>query len=292
MKISIVVPIFNEEDVILNFHTRLTSSLKKDFKTFNHEIIFVNDGSVDKTSNIVKKLKKEDKNIKFIEFVRNFGQHSAIFAGLKIASGNYIVIIDADLQDRPEEIINLYSKLKKGFNIVYAIRKENNNSFFKKYTSVLFWKLLKISSGLNIPPNQAMLKIFDRQILERVLSQEEINPFLPIIFTKSGLKQSTKVVKYDARLFGKSKYSLKKMLKLTFNATLYYSFPHIVFYYLIFSTIFNLILCIFLFTPSINKLTAIIFLIILILSELIFVFLSNYYFKRTKFKSRFNYEIR
>jgi glycosyltransferase involved in cell wall biosynthesis len=294
MKISVIVPVFNEAEVILKFYEKLNLSMKRDFSSSEKEIIFVNDGSSDSTQKILLRLKESGKEIKIIQFTKNFGQHNAIFAGLNRSSGDYIVIIDADLQDRPEELINLYRKIRKGYNIVYSVRRDYDSSNFRRYSSFIFWKMLKIASGLSIPENQSMLKIFDRNILENILGQEEINPFLPIIFARAGLKQTSQYVKNDARIAGKSKYTSRKMFSLAANAIFYYSFLRVMTLFLIGYVILNILLVLFIntFGKKLNVVNLIFFFEIL--SICLFLFLTIRYMSRTakRYQSKSIYKIK
>ena len=130
--ITIVAPFYNEEVLVEMFYKRLVKALDNDFSQFNYELIFVDDGSVDTTFAIIQKLHTKDKRVKGISFSRNFGHHIAITAGLDVAEGDLTVIMDSDLQDRPEEIIKLFQKLNEGYDIVYAVRQNKQFNPLKR----------------------------------------------------------------------------------------------------------------------------------------------------------------
>jgi dolichol-phosphate mannosyltransferase len=289
MKLSVVIPILNEEDVIPELYKRLKSALQKDFKGFDYELIFIDDGSTDSSFEKLNTIRKKDKKIKILQFSRNFGQHTAISAGLKIANGTLTVIMDADLQDRPEEIINLYKKLNKGFNIVYSVRDYNNYPFFKEFTSKLFWFSIRFLTGLDIPSNQSMLKIFDRKVLNSVNQLEDTNPFYPAIFALVGYRQTIHLVKNDKRLKGKTKYSLGKMLYLAMNAILGYAYRRLSYIY--FSTVFVIFILLIFYLVAYNRVffisqsdflivffTVVLFMIFV---SIFYINISYYYFSKT-----------
>lgn len=278
MKLSIIIPVYNEEEVIEELYKRVRASLSKDFKKWDYEMIFVDDGSSDKTYKKLESLHKENKRIKVFQFSRNFGQHTAISAGLKNTKGDFIVVMDADLQDRPEEIINLYKKLKTGYNLVYSVRRKNNNSLFKNFTSRVFWFSISFLTGLNIPANQSMLKIFDKKILSAVNQLDDINPFYPAIFSLVGFSQGICIVRNDRRFKGKTKYSIYKMVQMATNAILGYAYKRLSYIYFMIIFIFIFFLIIFMLGyNNIFHLSQSNFLLIIMCTILLLVFISIFY---------------
>lgn len=280
MKLSIITPIYNEEKNIDEFYKRLSLALKKHFYKWKYEIVFIDDGSNDSSYVKLTSLHKKDKKVKILQFTKNYGQHNAILAGLQEAKGDFIVVMDSDLQDRPEEIITLYKKLLEGFNIVYSVRNRYDATFFKKTTSKFFWSLLSFFTGMYIPPDQSMLKIFDTKILKQVNAIQEATPFLPVIFAKAGMKQGTQGVKNDKRYRGKSKYTIDKLLHLTAIALFYYSFKRTS--YLLFTSIgFLQLLSIWIFVLK-NSYVNVTDVIVLQIAEfiliIIFVRIAAFYF--------------
>src|SRR4030067_2966835 len=154
MEFSIVIPIYNEEENIIELYSRLTTVMgelcnNEKYSIDSYEIIMVDDSSTDLSWQIIKELHKKVKKVKGLTFSRNFGHHIAITAGLDHAKGKAVILMDGDLQDPPEEIPQLYEKINEGYDVVYGIRKERQDTIFKKTTSFLFWWMLRRFSGVN-----------------------------------------------------------------------------------------------------------------------------------------------
>ncbi|MFZ2226217.1 MAG: glycosyltransferase family 2 protein [Candidatus Moraniibacteriota bacterium] len=209
-KLSVVVPIFNEEPNILELNGRLTKALAT---IENYEVIFVDDGSKDKTLSLIKKLSVENEKIKYLSFSRNFGHQNALRAGLAYASGDCVVSMDGDLQHPPELIPKLVEKWQEGFKIVYTVRQDSQKlSFFKKGTAKLFYALMAKLSDVNIPRGAADFRLLDRQIVEIILKIEENTFFLRGLVAWLGFDQFAIEYAPEERFAGKTKYSLKKMI--------------------------------------------------------------------------------
>ena len=169
MKLSIIIPIYNEQDNIDRLINRLKGVVSK--LGIDCEYIFINDGSKDDSIYIIKNLAAIDSSVKYINFSRNFGHQIAVTAGLDKASGDRIVIIDADLQDPPELIIDMFHKMNDGFEVVYAKRKaRKGESWLKKFTARMFYRILKAITSVNIPVDTGDFRIMDRKIVD-VLKQ-------------------------------------------------------------------------------------------------------------------------
>lgn len=220
--LSVIIPIHNEEENIKELHTRLVTTIKS--IKLDYEIIFVDDGSTDNSLAQLKALHKEDKKVKIISFSRNFGHHIALTAGIDTAQGDFTVIMDGDLQDRPEEIPTIYKKLQEGYNAVISIRKERQDSAFKKWGSNMFFFLTNKIANINMPPNQSMLRIIDKSVLAELKKFREIHFMLAGIMSWVGFKQTTCLVQHDARKHGHSKYNLRKSIMMTLDAII--SFSH------------------------------------------------------------------
>ena len=150
-KISLVIPMYYEELVAKECYDRVKKVLKG-LKNYNHEIVFINDGSKDKTLSILKEIAKEDNNVKVLSFARNFGHQCAVTAGLKYTTGDAVCIIDADLQDPPELIPDMLKKWEEGYEVIYGKRKtRKGESFFKLFTAKMFYKTLNFFSEVDIP---------------------------------------------------------------------------------------------------------------------------------------------
>ncbi len=215
LEFSIIIPIYNEEENIAELYRRLTNVMEK-LGAF--EIIMVDDGSSDKSWQIIKDLHEKDSRVKGLSFSRNFGHHIAITAGMDHAQGKAIILMDGDLQDQPEEIPKLLKKFNEGYELVYGIRKEKKDSILKRLTSFIFWRLINSFSGINIPRNQTLLRIFDRKILDALNSMRERSRFIHGMIAWTGFKTAVQEVEHAARERGKSKYNVIKLFRLAFNA--------------------------------------------------------------------------
>ena len=213
-KISVIVPMYYEEEVAKECYTRLKNVLEK-IENYNYEIIFVNDGSKDKTLEILKEIAKENKNVKIISFSRNFGHQCAVTAGLRYVTGDAIVIIDADLQDPPELIPEMIKLWEEGNEVIYGKRKSREGeSRFKLLTASMFYKTLNALSDVEIPKDTGDFRLVDRKVVEVINSLPEHNKFLRGLFSWVGFKQKAYEYERKERYAGKTKYPLKKMLKL------------------------------------------------------------------------------
>lgn len=212
---SVIIPIYNEEENIPELYRRLTNVMEK-LGAF--EIIMVDDGSSDKSWQIIKDLHEKDSRVKGLSFSRNFGHHIAITAGLDYAKGETIILMDGDLQDPPEEIPKLLKKFNEGYELVYGIRKEKKDSILKRFASFVFWWFINSFSGINIPRNQTLLRIFDRKILEVLNSMRERSRFIHGMIAWTGFKTAMLEVEHAPRERGKSKYNVIKLFRLAFNA--------------------------------------------------------------------------
>ena len=213
-KISVVVPMYYEEEVAKECYTRLKNVLEK-IENYNYEIIFVNDGSKDKTLEILKNIAEENKNVKIISFSRNFGHQCAVTAGLRYVTGDAIVIIDADLQDPPELIPKMIKLWEEGNEVIYGKRKSREGeSRFKLLTASMFYKTLNALSDVEIPKDTGDFRLVDRKVVEVINSLPEHNKFLRGLFSWVGFKQKAYEYERKERYAGKTKYPLKKMLKL------------------------------------------------------------------------------
>ena len=213
-KISVVVPMYYEEKVVEECYNRLLKNLKEQ-ENYEYEIIFVNDGSTDKTLILLEEIAKKDKNVKVLSFSRNFGHQAAVTAGLKHVTGDAILIIDADLQDPPELIGEMLKLWEDGNEVIYGKRKSREGeSFFKLFTAKMFYKTLNALSDIEIPKDTGDFRLVDRKIVDTINSMPEHNKFLRGLFSWVGYKQYAYEYERQERFAGETKYPLKKMLKL------------------------------------------------------------------------------
>ncbi|NLM49774.1 MAG: glycosyltransferase family 2 protein, partial [Clostridiaceae bacterium] len=188
VKYSVVVPCFNEELTIREIYKRLKNVM--DTLDDEYEIIFVNDGSRDDTEKIAKEICKNDKNVKLVSFSRNFGHQVAISAGMDLASGQAIVVIDADLQDPPEIIPEMIKLWKSGYDVVYGKRvKRKGETVFKKATAKIFYRLLKRLTSFDIPVDTGDFRLIDRKVCDILKSLKEKNRFIRGLVSWTGFKQ-------------------------------------------------------------------------------------------------------
>ena len=224
--ISIVVPIYYEEENIFPLYERL-KEVVADEMGLDYEIIFINDGSKDDSVKNIKKLREQDDGIKLINFSRNFGHQVAVTAGLEHTNGEVSVIIDADLQDPPELIIDMYEKYKEGYDVVYAKRKSRaGESFFKKKTAKVFYRLLDFISEVDIPLDTGDYRLISKRVVAQLNNMPEKNRFIRGLVTWVGFKQTYVEYNRDERYAGETGYSLSKMIKFSLDGiTSFSTFP-------------------------------------------------------------------
>ena len=222
-KISVVVPMYYEEEVALECYKRLEGVLSN-LENYENEIIFVNDGSKDKTLEILSNIASENKNVKIISFSRNFGHQAAVTAGLKYVTGDAILIIDADLQDPPELLPEMLKLWEEGNEVIYGQRKtREGESAFKLFTAKMFYQTLNALSDVEIPKNTGDFRLVDRKVVDTINSLPEHNKFLRGLFSWVGYKQYAFEYERKERFAGKTKYPLKKMLKLAADGIIGFS---------------------------------------------------------------------
>ncbi|MEI2463671.1 glycosyltransferase family 2 protein [Niallia taxi] len=220
---SIVIPVYNEEEVIEHTYERLKTVMQS--SDGNYELLFINDGSKDRSVDILLQLSEQDKTIKIVDFSRNFGHQIAITAGMDYASGNAIVIIDADLQDPPELILEMIQKWKEGYDVVYAKRTaRKGETFFKKQTASAFYKTLRAMTEIDIPIDTGDFRLIDRKVCDQMNNIHEKNRFVRGLVSWVGFKQTAVEYERDERFAGETKYPLKRMLKLSLDGITSFSY--------------------------------------------------------------------
>ena len=222
-KVSLVIPMYYEEEVAEECYERVVKNLKE-LKDYDYEIIFVNDGSKDKTLEILEEIAEKDKKVKVISFSRNFGHQAAVTCGLKYVTGDAIVIMDADLQDPPELIGDMLKKWEEGYEVIYGKRKSRQGeSAFKLLTASAFYSILNKLSDVEIPKNTGDFRLVDKKVVDVINSLPEHNKFLRGLFSWVGFKQYAYEYERKERFAGKTKYPLKKMLKLASDGIIGFS---------------------------------------------------------------------
>lgn len=214
--LSIIIPIYNEEQIIPELYKRLSESAQK--ITSDYELIFINDGSKDLSLLELIKISDQDKKVFFINFSKNFGHQIAVTAGIDHCNGDAVVIIDGDLQDPPELIPEMYKKHKEGYEVVYAQReKREGETYFKKTTAQLFYRTLRKLTAIDIPLDTGDFRLIDRKIVEALRKMPEQNKFLRGQIAWLGFNQTAILFNRDKRKYGKSGYPLSKMLKFALD---------------------------------------------------------------------------
>lgn len=222
-KVSLVIPMYYEEEVANECYKKVKEVLCG-LKDYEYEIVFVNDGSRDRTLEILEEIAKNDENVKVISFARNFGHQCAVTAGLKEVTGDAIVIIDADLQDPPKLIPDMLKLWEEGNEVIYAKRKKRDGeSAFKLFTAKMFYKTLNGLSDVEIPKDTGDFRLVDKKVVDVINSLPEHNKFLRGLFSWVGFKQIPFEYERKERFAGKTKYPLKKMLKLASDGIIGFS---------------------------------------------------------------------
>ncbi|OQB06160.1 MAG: Undecaprenyl-phosphate 4-deoxy-4-formamido-L-arabinose transferase [bacterium ADurb.Bin212] len=210
--ISIIIPVYNEEDNVAKLHNELVSVMKKIGRSY--EIILIDDGSSDETGKIITKISHNDKLTKSIVLARNFGQTAALSAGLDNASGDIIIPMDGDLQNDPRDIPKLLKKIEEGYSVVSGWRKNRKDSFFRVLPSKIANLLIKKLTGVQINDNGCSLKAYKKEVISGIQLYGEMHRFISVYAAWSGGKTCEVVVNHRSRKNGKSKYGYSRIFKV------------------------------------------------------------------------------
>ncbi len=220
---SVVVPMYNEEAVLAETYRRLTKVMEN--SGFAYEIVFVNDGSRDKTGPMLREICDKDSRVRLIDFSRNFGHQIAITAGMDHSSGQCVVVIDGDLQDPPELIPEMIGIWKDGYDVVYGKRiSRKGESVFKKLTASLFYRFLRSMTDVNIPVDTGDFRLIDRKVCDALKHVKERNRYVRGLISWLGFKQTAIEFEREERFAGETKYPFKKMLKLALDGITTFSY--------------------------------------------------------------------
>jgi undecaprenyl-phosphate 4-deoxy-4-formamido-L-arabinose transferase len=214
-QVSVVIPCYNEELNIPNLVGRLFKTLDQMGRTY--EVVFVDDGSKDRTLELLVAATKDRPNVRIIELARNAGQHNAIFAALAASRGNTVVTLDADLQNPPEEIPKLLAKIDEGYDVVGGWRKKRDDPLFRKLASKIVNKMIRRATGVYLNDYGCMLRAYTRPVAKRMARAREITSFIPALANQMSGKVAEVEVEHAARSAGESKYSIWKLVKLQFD---------------------------------------------------------------------------
>ena len=222
--LSVIVPCYNEEEVITESYSRLKNVLDG-ISSYQTEIIFINDGSKDRTAQMLSDIAARDKQVKVLHFSRNFGHQPAVTAGIHYCTSDLAVIIDADLQDPPELIPELIDTLnQEQANVVYCVReKRQGESFFKKLSARMFYRSMNYLSEVNFPLDTGDFRLIDKQVMDEFKKFREKGKYIRGIISWIGFKQVPFAYQRQARFAGETKYPLSKMIQFASTAMLYFS---------------------------------------------------------------------
>lgn len=215
-KLSLAVPVYFEEDVIHQFLKETKAVLEQ--LPVDYEYIFVDDGSKDKTVSIIKEYAQKDNRVKLVVLSYNHGKAFSATAAFTHASGDYILYMDPDLQDPPDEIPRFLEKIEEGYDLVWGIRKEKMSSFLNKMYSKIFWGTLNKYTGLDIPKGIAVMRIFTKEFAQNLLDYRETNRFVEGLFMKVGMHYTSIEIAQRERFAGVSKFNFQKKMQLAFDA--------------------------------------------------------------------------
>ncbi|MBA3314336.1 MAG: glycosyltransferase family 2 protein [Planctomycetota bacterium] len=220
--LSVVVPCFNEQEVLRETHRRLSASL--DALSIDYEIVYVDDGSHDDTATILRSLQSDDDHVRVVRFSRNFGHQIAVTAGMDHAAGDAIVLIDSDLQDPPELIGEFLKRWREGYEVAYGQRTERDGeTAFKRATASAFYRLLRSVTSVDIPPDTGDFRLMDRQVVEAIRRMPEQDRFVRGMVSWVGFRQAAVPYRREARFAGISKYPFRRMLRLAIDAIVSFS---------------------------------------------------------------------
>ncbi len=210
-KVSIVIPLFNEEESI----NPLINEIKKVSRMIDipFEVIFVDDGSTDKSLKIIKDICRQDKRCKYISFRKNYGKSAALQIGFKEATGDAVITMDADLQDDPNEIPSLLKKLDEGFDLVSGWKKKRHDPFIKKFSSKFFNFVTRVLSGIKIHDFNCGLKAYRKEVVDTIKVYGELHRYMPVLADWEGFSVSEIVVKHHPRRYGKTKFGISRFFK-------------------------------------------------------------------------------
>ncbi len=213
--VSVVVPLFNEEESLEELYERVVKVLTD--AGYSFEVIFVDDGSKDNSFEVLKSLRNRDRRVKIISFMRNYGKSAALAEGFRVARGDYIITMDADLQDNPEEIPSLISRLNEGFDLVSGWKKNRKDPISKTLPSKIFNLVTSLVTGIKLHDFNCGLKAYRKEVVKRLSIYGELHRFIPVLAEWEGFRVTEKEVTHSERKFGKSKFGASRFLNGFFD---------------------------------------------------------------------------
>jgi glycosyltransferase involved in cell wall biosynthesis len=213
---SLVLPVFNEEETIPELHRRLEGFLAQVGETW--EVVFIDDGSKDRSLSMLRELAEREPRFKILSFGRNFGHQVAITAGLDIAEGDAVAVMDADLQDPPDVVREMLAKFHEGYDVVYGVRsRRHGETIFKRATAAIFYRLLRSMLGFEVPVDAGDFRLMSRQVVLTLRSLKERHRFVRGMVAWVGFRQTRVLYERDIRFAGETKYPLGKMLRFAID---------------------------------------------------------------------------
>ena len=223
IRYSIVAPCYNEEKSLPELYRRIKEVMDQTGEPW--ELVLINDGSADRTAELMRELHAADARVHYIDFARNFGHQIAVTAGMDYAQGDAVVLIDADLQDPPELILEMIEKWKEGYQVVYAVRSERKGeSWFKLVTAKVFYRLIFRITEVKIPLDTGDFRLMDRKVVEAIKQMKERHRFIRGMTSWVGFKQTGVSYVREERFAGETKYPFRKMFKFAMNAITGFSY--------------------------------------------------------------------
>ncbi len=210
-KLSVIIPLYNEEESLNPLANEIRKALKP--LDVSYEIIFVDDGSKDNSLNLIKDICKQDKRFKYISFQKNYGKSAALQMGFKEATGDAVVTMDADLQDDPNEILNLLKKLEEGNDVVSGWKKKRYDPFIKKISSKFFNLVTRMFSGVKIHDFNCGLKAYRKEVTENLNIYGELHRYIPVLAKWQGYKITEAIVQHHPRKYGTTKFGTSRFFK-------------------------------------------------------------------------------
>ena len=216
-KITIIVPSYNEEEALPYLYERL-NTMMNNLNQYEFEVLFINDGSKDRTLELIKEMRNKDNRISYVNFSRNFGKETAMIAGLDYATGDAVIFIDADLQDPPELIPELIKYWEEGYDDVYARRSSRKGeTFLKKFTSKMYYKVLQSLTRVEIQKDTGDFRLLDRRCVNALKKMRETQRCSKSMFSWIGYKKKEVMYDRDPRVAGKTKWNYKKLVDLAID---------------------------------------------------------------------------
>lgn len=220
---SIIAPCYNEEGVIPELHRRISEVMEQTGESW--ELVLINDGSRDRTPELMRQLHTRDPRVKVVDFARNFGHQLAVTAGLDYARGDAVIIIDADLQDPPEVILEMIGRWKEGYEVVYAVRSQRKGeSWFKEFTAKLFYRIIYRITDVDIPMDTGDFRLMDRKVVDTMKQMRERHRFIRGMTSWIGFRQTGVTYVRQERFAGQTHYPFRRMFRFALDAITSFSY--------------------------------------------------------------------